>query len=260
MQSSTNTGVHILALPGNFRKGSLNQTLIQATCELASDHIRIHNIDLRKVPFYDGDLEAAGDPEEVTALKSAIAEADAILVATPEYHGSVPAVLKNALHWASRPPADSPLKDKPTRGGRGGIGGVPGPLLPRRRGRTGPYRSVPGGPKRSCLWRYKPLLHPRLRSLLRRLPGCSPRPDTRCSCGVGAAERHQRRQRKRASPERRSEIQNVADMTEVLHTLPQEGYEIRREHLAQLSPYLTEHGQAFRRLRRGSRERPRAAK
>ncbi len=88
--------------------------MIQATCELASDHIRIHNIDLRKVPFYDGDLEAAGDPEEVTALKSTIAKADAILVATPEYNGSVPAVLKNAIDWASRPPADSPLKDKPT--------------------------------------------------------------------------------------------------------------------------------------------------
>jgi chromate reductase, NAD(P)H dehydrogenase (quinone) len=65
------------------------------------------------VPFYDGDLEAAGDPEEVTALKGAVARADALLIATPEYNGSVPAVLKNAIDWASRRPPESPLRAKP---------------------------------------------------------------------------------------------------------------------------------------------------
>lgn len=70
------------------------------------------------MPFYDGGLEAAGDPEEVSALKRVIAGADAILIATPEYNGSVPAVLKNAIDWASRRTPDfslnPPLKNKPT--------------------------------------------------------------------------------------------------------------------------------------------------
>lgn len=113
MQSPNDDDIRILALAGSFRKGSLNQALIRAARELAPDHVRFEDFHLRTVPFYDGDLEAAGDPEEVVALKSAVAGADALLIATPEYNGSIPAVLKNALDWASRPPADSPLNGKP---------------------------------------------------------------------------------------------------------------------------------------------------
>ena len=113
MQYSNGDGVHILALAGSFRKGSLNQALIWATRELAPERVRISDFDLRTLPFYDGDLEAAGDPEEVAALKTAISGTDALLIATPEYNGSVPAVLKNAIDWASRRPPDSPLRDKP---------------------------------------------------------------------------------------------------------------------------------------------------
>ena len=113
MQSSNNNEIRILALVGSFRSGSFNQALIQEARELASEHIRIDDFDLRTVPLYDGDLEAAGDPEEVAALKRAIARADALLIATPEYNGSVPAVLKNAIDWASRRTPDSPLRGKP---------------------------------------------------------------------------------------------------------------------------------------------------
>src|SRR5215207_3730739 len=95
MRSEPNAGrraamhdIRILALAGSLRKGSLNQALIHAARELAPDHVRIEDFDLRTVPFYDGDLEAAGDPEEVVALKSAIADSDALLIATPEYNGS----------------------------------------------------------------------------------------------------------------------------------------------------------------------------
>ncbi len=105
--------VRILALAGSFRSGSFNQALIRGARELAPDHVRIVDFDLRTIPFYDGDLEAQGDPEEVTALKGAVARADALLIATPEYNGSVPAVLKNAIDWASRRPPDSPLRTKP---------------------------------------------------------------------------------------------------------------------------------------------------
>ena len=91
----------------------MNQALIRAARELAPEHVRIDALDLRMVPFYDGDLEAAGDPEEVAALKSAITDSDALLIATPEYNGSVPAVLKNTIDWASRPPGGSCLNGKP---------------------------------------------------------------------------------------------------------------------------------------------------
>ncbi len=113
MQTPNDDKIRILALAGSFRKGSLNQALIRAARELAPDHVQIDDFDLRTVPFYDGDLEAAGDPEEVTTLKTAIADSDALLIATPEYNGSIPAVLKNALDWASRRPPNSPLRDKP---------------------------------------------------------------------------------------------------------------------------------------------------
>ena len=108
-----NETIRILALSGSYRTGSFNQALIRAARELAPEHVRIDDFDLRTVPFYDGDLEAAGDPEEVAALKRSIDGADALLIATPEYNGSVPAVLKNALDWASRRRADAPLRGKP---------------------------------------------------------------------------------------------------------------------------------------------------
>lgn len=114
MQPQNGNDIHILALAGSFRRGSSNQALIRAARELAPGGVRIDDLDLRTLPFYDGDLEVAGDPERVVALKSAIAGADALLVATPEYNGSVPAVLKNAVDWASRRRPDSPLKGKPT--------------------------------------------------------------------------------------------------------------------------------------------------
>jgi chromate reductase, NAD(P)H dehydrogenase (quinone) len=59
------------------------------------------------IPLYDGDLEAAeGIPEPVVGLKEAIAAADGLLLATPEYNSSIPGVFKNAIDWLSRPPAD----------------------------------------------------------------------------------------------------------------------------------------------------------
>jgi chromate reductase len=75
--------------------------------------MEIVDVDLRGLPFYDGDVEAAGDPEPVTAFKEAIRSADALLIATPEYNRGVPGVLKNAVDWASRPPLGSPLTGKP---------------------------------------------------------------------------------------------------------------------------------------------------
>src|SRR6266566_7106839 len=64
-------------------------------------------------PFFNEDLEAAGDPEAVRHFKEAIIRANAILIATPEYNGAVPGVLANAIDWASRPTGRSVLRNKP---------------------------------------------------------------------------------------------------------------------------------------------------
>lgn len=62
---------------------------------------------IAEISLYDGDAEArSGIPEAVTALKEAIAASDALLLVTPEYNNSIPGVFKNAIDWASRPPAD----------------------------------------------------------------------------------------------------------------------------------------------------------
>jgi chromate reductase, NAD(P)H dehydrogenase (quinone) len=103
----------LLGIAGSLRKGSYNRSLLRATRELLPDGVEIVEFEIGALPFYDGDVEAAGDPEPVVALKDAIREADALLIATPEYNRGVPGVLKNAVDWASRPPLGSPLTGKP---------------------------------------------------------------------------------------------------------------------------------------------------
>jgi chromate reductase len=107
------TPVRIVALVGSLRRGSFNRSLLRAAQEAAPDGVDIEAFSLADVPFYDGDLEAEGDPAPVRALKASIAEADAILLVTPEYNKGLPAVTKNAIDWASRPPFDSLLAGKP---------------------------------------------------------------------------------------------------------------------------------------------------
>src|SRR5690606_28963397 len=105
----------VCGIAGSLRQGSYNRALLRAAQELAPPGMEIRVFErLREVPPYDADLEAMGDPEPVRALKQAIAEADALLIATPEYNHGVPGVLKNAIDWASRPPRSSVLSGKPT--------------------------------------------------------------------------------------------------------------------------------------------------
>jgi chromate reductase, NAD(P)H dehydrogenase (quinone) len=86
---------------------------LRATAEEAPAGMRISTFDLGAIPLYNRDVEQQGDPEPVRELKGAIAEADGLLIATPEYQYGLPGVLKNALDWASRPPRDSVLNGKP---------------------------------------------------------------------------------------------------------------------------------------------------
>jgi chromate reductase len=104
--------VRVLGIVGSLRAGSYNRGLLAAARELAPEGMEVVEHDIADLPFYDAGLEAGGDPEPVAAFKRAIAEADAVLIATPEYNRSVPGVLKNAIDWASRPPLGSPLAGK----------------------------------------------------------------------------------------------------------------------------------------------------
>jgi chromate reductase len=105
--------IQIVAFAGSLRRASYNRGLTRAAVDEAPDGVAIDLFDLRGIPLYDQDLEDAGEPASVVAFKSALARADALLVATPEYNHGVPGVLRNALDWASRPRITSPLRDKP---------------------------------------------------------------------------------------------------------------------------------------------------
>jgi chromate reductase, NAD(P)H dehydrogenase (quinone) len=96
--------VKIVGISGSLRKGSYNSALLRAAAELMPE-LEIGSI--AGIPLYDGDLEAAqGIPPAVQALKAQIVAADGLLIVTPEYNNSIPGVLKNAIDWLSRPPAD----------------------------------------------------------------------------------------------------------------------------------------------------------
>ena len=105
----------ILAISGSLRAGSHNTDLLQAAAAVAPDGIDVELYGrLKEIPPYDADDDVPGDqPRPVQRFKEALAEADAILIATPEYNSSIPGVLKNALDWASRPLVESPVRNKP---------------------------------------------------------------------------------------------------------------------------------------------------
>jgi chromate reductase len=108
--------MRILAIPGSIRRDSHNARLLRHLAERAPAGVEIELWDgLRSIPPYDQDQdEVAGQgPAPVAALRDAIREADGLLIATPEYNSSIPGVLKNAIDWASRPRASTPLQGKP---------------------------------------------------------------------------------------------------------------------------------------------------
>jgi chromate reductase, NAD(P)H dehydrogenase (quinone) len=96
----------IIGLAGSLRRGSFNAMLLRAAAESVPDGSIVEIASLRGIPLYDADLEAEGIPEPVQALKAKIVSADALLLVTPEYNNSIPGVMKNAVDWLSRPPAD----------------------------------------------------------------------------------------------------------------------------------------------------------
>jgi chromate reductase len=105
--------MRILGLSGSLRRDSYNTRLLVGASRLLAPEVELDVFDgLAAIPPYSEDDEHEV-PAAVAALKAAIADADAVLVVTPEYNASLPGQLKNALDWVSRPVASTPLRGKP---------------------------------------------------------------------------------------------------------------------------------------------------
>ena len=104
--------IRVLAMSGSQRRQSYNAALLRAARDLALPAMTIEIYDLAPIPIYDDDILVAGYPSTVAHLRDRARAADALLIASSEYNRSVPALLKNAIDWASRRP-DQPFKDKP---------------------------------------------------------------------------------------------------------------------------------------------------
>ncbi|HEX9260280.1 MAG TPA: NAD(P)H-dependent oxidoreductase [Acidimicrobiales bacterium] len=116
--------IRIVGLSGSLRRASSNTGLLRmAQRDLPAD-VELVIADIHDLPFLNVDVEAEGDPPQVGALKALVHDADALLLATPEYNYSLPPALKNAVDWLSRPARQRPLAGKPV--GLMGAGGFSG--------------------------------------------------------------------------------------------------------------------------------------
>ncbi len=106
--------MRVLAISGSLRRESHNTKLLRAAGELLPPPVQLSFLDgLADLPPYNEDEDVDPAPPAVQRLRQAIADADAVLIATPEYNASIPGHLKNALDWASRPFPDNALRGKP---------------------------------------------------------------------------------------------------------------------------------------------------
>ena len=106
--------MRVLGISGSLRRDSLNSALLRAAAERLPAGAELVEFDrLGDVPPYDEDVETDGTPAVVEELRDAVRNADAVLIATPEYNSSIPGQLKNALDWVSRPAGQSALSGKP---------------------------------------------------------------------------------------------------------------------------------------------------
>ncbi len=190
----------VLGISGSLRRDSHNTALLRAAAELVPGGVELELWDgLRAVPPYDEDDDVEPAPAAVTELRDAVAGADAILFATPEYNHSIPGQLKNALDWASRPLATNPLRNKPVAVVGASIGAfgavwaqaelrkVPGGDRRARRRRRGR-----GRPRAPAIRRGRPAGGRRSARAARRGRRRAPRRHTRPGAAGGVAFRHGR--------------------------------------------------------------------
>jgi chromate reductase, NAD(P)H dehydrogenase (quinone) len=100
------------AYAGSLRKGSYNRMLLDALVDAAPKHLTIDVMDISALPLFCQDLET-DPPPAVKRVREAIRKADGLIIVTPEHNGTIPAVTKNVIEWASRPSDDSVLERKP---------------------------------------------------------------------------------------------------------------------------------------------------
>jgi chromate reductase len=106
----SNAPLHLVGFSGSLRKASLNTALLRAVGTVLPPAVTFEVAELTDVPLFNGDLLATGAdgalvyPEPVARFRAAVARADALLIVSPEYNFSMPAVTKNAIDWASRAP------------------------------------------------------------------------------------------------------------------------------------------------------------
>lgn len=110
------------AYAGSLRKGSYNKMLLNALVTLAPPSIHIDRLDISEIPIFNMDLED-NPPPAVTHMRESIRSADGLIIVSPEHNGVIPAVTKNVIEWASRPPDDSVLDGKPAAVIGGSISG-----------------------------------------------------------------------------------------------------------------------------------------
>ncbi len=107
----TDKTLHVVSFSGSLRRASYNTALLRVAAALAPSDMTLEILDLAPLPMFNEDIEKPF-PDAVAAFRARLAQADAVLIATPEYNSSVSGALKNALDWASRAP-EPPLKEKP---------------------------------------------------------------------------------------------------------------------------------------------------
>ncbi|MBB3035766.1 NAD(P)H-dependent FMN reductase [Hoyosella altamirensis] len=114
-KNGTSNGVKVAVLVGSLRADSLNRELAEIAVANAPQGVDVSIVDgLGHVPFYSEDVDSpSGLPAPAGELRAAVEAADALLLVTPEYNGTLPAVLKNAIDWLSRPFGEGAIKDKP---------------------------------------------------------------------------------------------------------------------------------------------------